>query len=133
MEEITTSTNGAHFNKLHKYVDKNQIYSITSSLINESDYSNDILDLNHVDIDNNLVTARINKIYLNLVVQSGSGAKCNLTNDISLLTDVHDIPETMLATCNNNDISNISTNKTGYMLLRDDTGTVIWTKVYYAT
>ena len=61
MEEITTSTNGAHFNKLHKYVDKNQIYSITSSLINESDYSNDILDLNHVDIDNNLVTARINK------------------------------------------------------------------------
>ena len=133
MEEITTSMNDAHFNKLHKCVDKNQIYSITSSWINESDYSNDVLDLNHVDIDNNLVTPRINKIHLKLVVQSGSGANYNLTNDISLLTDVHDMPETMLATCNNNDISNISTNKTGYMLLRDNTGTVIQTKVYYAT
>ena len=133
MEQITTSTNHAHYNKLHKCVDKNQIYSITSSWINESDSSNDILDLNNVDIDNNLVTPRINKTHLKLVVQSDSGANCNLTNDIGLLIDVHDIPNTMLATCNNNDISNISTNKAGYMLLRDDTGTVIRTKVHYAT
>ena len=83
MEEITTSMNDAHFNKLHKCVDKNQIYSITSSWINESDYSNDVLGLNHVDIDNNLVTPRINKIHLKLVVQSGSGANYNLTNDIN--------------------------------------------------
>ena len=133
MEEIITLMNDAHFNKLHKCVDKNQIYSITSSWIKESDSSNDILDLNDGDIDNNLVTPRINKIHFKLVVQSDSGANCNLTNDISLLTDVHDIPETMLATCNNNDISNISTNKAIYILLRDDMGPVIRTKVYYVT
>ena len=125
--------NDAHFNKLQKCVDKDQIYSIKSSWINESDSSNDILDLNNVDIDNNLITPRINKIHLKLVVQSDSGANCNLTDDINLLIDVHDIPETMLATCNNNDISNISTNKAVHILLRDDTGTVIRTKVYYAT
>ena len=122
MEEITTSMNEAHFNKLRKCVDKHQIYSIKSSWINESDHSKGNPDLNNVNIDNNLPTPRINKIQLKLVVQSDSGANCNLTNDISLLRDVHDIQETTLATCNNKDTSNITTNKAGYLLLRDDTG-----------
>ena len=104
MEEITTSMNEAHFNKLRKCVDKHQIYSIKSSWINESDHSKGNPDLNNVNIDNNLPTPRINKIQLKLVVQSDSGANCNLTNDISLLKDVHDVPETTLATCNNKDI-----------------------------
>ena len=37
MEEITTLMNDVHFNKLHKCVDKNQVYSIQSSRINDSD------------------------------------------------------------------------------------------------
>lgn len=93
--------------------------------------TNDISALNNFDIDNNLVTPQINKIQLKLVAQLDSGENCNLTNDISLLTNIHDTPEITLATCNNNDISNITIHKTGYFLLRDDTGTIIWTKVYY--
>ena len=67
------------------------------------------------------------------MVQSDSEANCNLTNDLDLLTDVHDTPDNILATCNTNDASNIVSNKAGYIIFRDDTGHVIRTKVYYST
>ena len=92
----------------------------------------DIPALNNFNINNDILTLRINKIQPKLVVKSDSNANCNLTNYISVLIDVHYTPETTLATCNKKGIPNITINKVGYFLLRDDTGTIFWTKIYYA-
>ena len=79
-----------------------------------------------------IITPRISKINLQILEQSDSGANCNLTNDIDLLVNIHTTPDTILGTCNKNDVSNIVSTKAGYILLRDDTGNIVRTKVYYA-
>ena len=125
--------NDAHFNQINKCVDQSNNYHIKSSWIYDTEEHKIQLQVNKDAIsDDTLLSPQINRIQLRLVIQSDSGANCNLTNNIALLTDVHDIPLTMLATCNSQDTSNISTTKAGYLLLRDDTGAIVRTKVYYA-
>ena len=125
--------NDAHFNQINKCVDQSNSYHIKSSWIDDTEEHKIQLEVNKDTISDDILLApQINRIQLRLVIQSDSGANCNLTNNIALLTDVHDIPLTMLATCNNQDTSNISTTQAGYLLLRDDTGAIVRTKVYYA-
>ena len=124
--------NDAHFNQINKCVDQSNNYHIKSSWIDDTEEHKIQLEVNKDTISDDILLApQINRIQLRLVIQSDSGANCNLTNNISLLTDVHDIPLTMLATCNSQDTSNISTTKAGYLLLSDDTGAIVRTKVYY--
>ena len=136
MHEIQTSMNETHFNKINKCVENNPNFTIQSSWIDDTleqpKTSESTIESQTSTLDNE-ITCRINKIKLQLLVQSDSGANCNLTNDLDLLTDVHDTPDNILATCNTNDESNIISNKAGYILFRDDTGHVIRTKVYYST
>ena len=135
MTEIHTSMNDTHFNTISKCVDKTHQFTIQSSYIEDNYQSNTIPESTTSNIQHtldNTITPSINKINLQLLVQSDSGANCNLTNDLDLLVDIHTTPDTILGTCNKNDVSNIVSNKAGYILLRDDTGNIIRTKFYYA-
>ena len=135
MNEFHTSMNDTHLNKSSKYVDKTNQYTIQSYWINDTIVPTTI---STTDIElqskavNNINTPILHKIKLQILVQSDSGANCNLTNNLDLLSDVHDIPNNTLAICNTSDTSNIISKKAGYILCRDDTGHLIRTKVYYA-
>ena len=135
MNEVHTSMNDTHLNKISTCVDKTNQYTIQSYWINDTIIPT---TLSTTDIElqskpvNNINTPILHKIKLQILVQSDSGANCNLTNNLDLLSDVHDIPYSTLATCNTSDTSNIISNKAGYILYRDDTGHIIRTKVYYA-
>ena len=135
MNEIHTSMNDTYLNKISKCVDKTNQFTIQSYWINNTVNSTKIsktdIDLQSTPI-NNINTPILHKIKLQLMVQSDSGANCNLINDLDLFSDVHDIPNRTFATCNTSDTSNIISNKAGYILCRDDTGHLIRTKVYYA-
>ena len=130
MNEVHTSMNDTHLNKISKCVDKTNQFTIQSYWINDTISKTDI-ELPSKPVTN-INTPILHKIKLQILVQSDSGANCNLTNNLDLLSEVHDIPNSTLATCNTSDTSNIISNKAGYMLCRDDTGHIIRTKVYYA-
>ena len=136
MHEIQTSMNETHLNKINKCVENNPNFTLQSSWIDDTLDPPNISEptIEHQTSNlNDETTCRINKIQLQLLVQTDSGVNCNLTNDLELLTEVHDTPDNILAICNTNDTSNIVSNKAGYILFRDDTGHVIRTKVYYST
>ena len=118
MNEVHTSMNDTHLDKISKFVDKTNQFTIQSYWINDT--------ISKIDIElpskpiTSINTPILHKIKLQILVQSDSGANCNLPNNLDLLSDVHAIPDSTLSKCNTSDTSNIISNKAGYMLCRDD-------------
>ena len=135
MNEIYTCTNDKKIPKLSIYADKTHQFTIQSFWIEGTCNSNTNCQSNTSIISNKFdhtITARINEMKLQLLVESDSGENGTLPNELYFLVEIHKTTNNILATCNKYELSNIISNKAGYILLRNDTENIIRTKFYYA-
>lgn len=110
--------NNSHFNKFSKCVDTTHPFIIQlrwiENIYNSITTSKSDIITPTTNFNRN-TTPRINKIKVQLLITSDSRTNCNLTNDLDLLLDIHERHDNVLGTWNKNDVSNIISNKAGYI------------------